>query len=681
MNLREGSLIEFKDKKIISSLVCLKVDPKNVRVVNESNKEFNLPINKVAHVTDTIVNIGKSRIEIIESIKKYNSLIESRLSELSLSDLWEILVDSGDEKYTLKQLSELYFGDNSGEQERSILLRVITDDPIYFDTKNDGFYFPKNRKTVDVILQQRAIEEQRQKQKELTIQWLKDVWNGISSNKPDGSEKILELLKEIAVFETRSERYNEGASILSEIGITEGTPQENSISLLTKAGIFQEDQNILMLEYNIPVQFSNSVLEESDKITDDISKELENRKDLRNIYTITVDDEETKDIDDAISLINLDNGNYKISIHIADPAHFILPNTLLDKEAYARATTIYLPERKIEMLPANLSEDICSLVEGKDRLSLTLDVEFNSSFEVINYDVFESVINVNKRFSYNEADLICDSDELFIFLSKLANKLKADRLHQGAIIFNFPELKIKISEDKKITLGKYKQNSPSQQIVSELMILSNSLVAEFCNKNKIPCIYRYQDEPLEVVEPDEKLPNMVSMFRQRRFMKKSEVSTIPSEHHGLGLKFYTQMTSPIRRYSDLVIHRQIKNFLREGKPLYNEEQVREVINFSEHSISISNLIQRNSIRYWLCKYLIPYKGWKTNALVLDLSDDKYIVHLFDFCTELPFSKDFGYKFEAGQEIEVIIRDIHLRKGIIIIKPLKEPKPDIKQIEV
>jgi exoribonuclease-2 len=680
MNLKEGSLIEFKDKKRISSLICLKVDPKNIRVVNESNKEFNLPINKVAHVTDTSISISKSRIEIIDSLKKYDSLIESRLNEVVLSDLWEILVDVENEKYTLKQLADLYFGDNT-EQERSVILRVLTDDSIYFDTKNDGFYFPKNRKAVELILQQRAAEEQRQKQKELTIQWLKDIWNGDNSPKPDGADKLIELLKDIAVFETRSEKYNEGASIFHEIGIIDGTPQENAISLLTKAGIFQPDQNMLMLEYNIPVQFSNAILDNAEKIESDISSEITNRKDFRNIYTITVDDEDTKDIDDAISLLQLENGGYKISIHIADPAHFILPDTLLDKEAYSRATTIYLPERKIEMLPANLSEDICSLVEGQDRLALTVDIEFNSVLEVVNYDIFESVINVDKRYSYNDADLICSSDDMFVLLSQLSTKLKSDRLNQGAIIFNFPELKIKITEDNKVVLGKYKQNSPSQQIISELMVLSNSLAGEFCNKNKIPCIYRYQDEPVEVVEPDEKLPNIVSMFRQRRFMKKSEVSTIPSEHHGLGLKFYTQMTSPIRRYSDLVIHRQIKNFLREGKPLYNEEQVREVINFSEHSISICNLIQRNSIRYWLCKYLIPYKGFKTNALVLDLSEDKYIVHLYDFCTELPFPKDFGYKFEPGQEIEVMIRDIHIRKGIIIIKPLKEPKPEIEKIEI
>ncbi|MBC7475884.1 MAG: RNB domain-containing ribonuclease [Candidatus Sericytochromatia bacterium] len=244
-----------------------------------------------------------------------------------------------------------------------------------------------------------------------------------------------------------------------------------------------------------------------------------------------------------------------------------------------------------------------------------------------------------------------------------------------------PELKIKIADDKKVVISKYKQNSSSQAIISELMVFANSLIAEYTYKNKIPCIYRYQDEPSEVIDFNSDINPIILMYKQRRFMKKSETSTVANEHHGLGLNSYTQMTSPIRRYSDLVVHRQLKSYLRTGEPFYSEEKIKEVINFSEHSIYIANLIQRTSNRYWVCKFLSNYIGCKTPALVLDIVDERYQVQLSDYLIELPLFKELGAKLEIGQEIEVIIKDVQIRRGFIAIKLLKEPDEDVKSIEV
>lgn len=680
MSLREGSVIEFKDKKSITGVLCLKVDSKNVRVINESNKEFNLPINKISHITDHVLNTSKSRSELISDLNNLINKIEEKIGDINISDLWELLKDETEEKYTLKQLTEIYFGNDISSDMRSCMLRLLVEDSTYFEIKSDGAYSPKPEKIVEQIINQKKIEEQRLKLRENSIQWLKEVWtNNKISEQPEGIEKILESLKEVAVLGNRSEKYNDVFNLVSESGINISHSEENLIKLLTRLKIFEEDQNLLLIEYNIPLSFSKNIINESKNINNDIFEETNKRIDLRAIDTITIDDEDTKDIDDAISFVENKNGSI-VYIHIADAAHWIKKDSILDKEAQARSTTMYLPERKIEMLPPNLSEDTCSLIEGQDRLAISVIIDFNEINEISSFKIVESIINVNKKMSYKEADEKLNSDSTLLSLSELTNSLREMRLNKGAIIFNLPELKIKITEDKEIIFDKYKQNSPSQLLVSELMILANSLVAEYMFKNKIPCIYRHQEEPVEIVDFNTDINPVIMMYKQRRFMKKSEVSTIPQDHHGLGLKYYTQMTSPIRRYSDMVVHRQLKSFLNDGVILYSEDQIKEIINFSEHSIYVANLIQRNANRYWICKFLSKEIGNKTPALVLEVLDDRSQVQLSDFLIELPLFKELGYKPEVGQEIEVIIKDVQIRKGFIAIKLLKEPNEEIKKIE-
>ncbi|MEK7433530.1 MAG: RNB domain-containing ribonuclease [Cyanobacteriota bacterium] len=681
MSFREGLIVEFKDKKKVTTVVCIKVEAKNIRVVSDSNKEFNLPINKVGHITSKVLNTSKSRYELIEDIRQYILKAEEDVEEIDLSSLWDLLKDEEDQKYDISQLTDLYFSEAENTYKRSAIFRALIEDNTYFDQKTEGFYSPKEEKIVQQILQQKKIEEEKEKQKKLTLEWLKNIINGnLDSPKPVGADKILETIIDSAVLDTRAEKYSDIVSLMSEINPNIPNIQEFLINLLVRTGIFEEDENLLLREYNIPSNFSKAILDETEKITISVDSELNFRRDLRDLYTVTIDDEETKDIDDGVSVEILDSCT-NLYIHIADAANFIDKNSLLNKEAFSRATTIYLPDRKIEMFPQKLSEDVFSLVEGADRFALTILVKFDNNNDIFEYEIFESIINVNKRLSYNEADQIYIQDGGLAKIFQITEKLKQKRIDDGAIILNFPELRLKVDENKKISIGKYKNNSPTQGIISEVMILANYVVAEYSNKNKIPCIYRSQEEPIETIDFDPDANDIVNMFKQRRLMKKSEVSTIPNIHHGLGIKFYCQITSPIRRYSDLVIHRQIKSFLRNGKPFYSEAEIKEVINFTEHSLSVSNIIQRGTIRYWLCKYLLNFVGHKTKALILDLNDDKYIVHLSEIVTELPVNKDFGMKLESTQEIEVIIKDIYIRKGIIIIRILKNTNDEIPWLVV
>ncbi|MBC7476302.1 MAG: hypothetical protein H7263_18605, partial [Candidatus Sericytochromatia bacterium] len=260
MSLREGCVIEFKDKKRIASVLCLKVDAKNVRVINDSNKEFNLPVNKISHITDHILSVNKSRVDLIQDLNNVINRIEDQVNDISLSDLWELLKDeSEDSKYDLRQLSEIYFGSEANTDSRSSMLRAIIEDSIYFDIKSDGFFVPKSEKIVEQIIQQKKLEEQRLKLRENVINWIKSIWSQDKNiEKPEGADKFIDLLKEIAVLGDRSERYHDGSGLLLEAGINQGNIEENAISLLTKLGIFAEDENLLILEHNIHLNFSKT---------------------------------------------------------------------------------------------------------------------------------------------------------------------------------------------------------------------------------------------------------------------------------------------------------------------------------------------------------------------------------------------------------------------------------------
>jgi len=677
--LKEGSVVEFKDKKRVVTALCLKfVNKTTIRIINNSNKEFTLPITKIFNITDKVLDLSKQRLVLVDELNNFINNVEKISEEIELSDLWELLKDEEEKAYSIKELTDIYFGDNLTTHHYSAIFKILANDNTYFEQNKDNLFLPKTQKVVEQIILQRNIERQREEEKENALEWLRNFHLGKQDeNRTDAVNKILNNIKEIIVLGSKSDKYNDGINLLYDIGLGDGDIIENAIEFLIKIGTFEKDQNLLLLEYNIPQFFSNSVLEDIKNMKINIENE-QNRLDLRDIETITIDDEETKDIDDAISLKYTDDG-FQIGIHIADAANFVQTETLLDKEAYSRSTTIYLPDKKIEMLPSILSEDICSLVSNQDRLAISVLINFDNYNKLKNYEIKETIINVDKRLSYKEADGIIETDPLLIKLLKVTRELKENRIQNGAIVFTIPELKIKVTEEREILIQQYKQNSQSQELVSELMIFANSFVAEYLYNNKIPCIYRFQDEPFELVDLNSDLEPIVLMFQQRRFMKKSEISIIPSDHCGLGLKFYTQMTSPIRRYSDLVIHRQLKAYLRDGQILYPDEKMKEVINFSEHSLNVANIIQRNGSRYWLMKYLSKFIKYKTPAIVLEAHDDRYFIQLTEFLFETPLFKELGVKLEVGQRIEVVIQDVKIRKGILNIRFAKESDSNLKTL--
>ncbi|MGD9679419.1 MAG: ribonuclease R, partial [Vulcanibacillus sp.] len=365
----------------------------------------------------------------------------------------------------------------------------------------------------------------------------------------------------------------------------------------------------IIRKFALPESFTKEVLDEADAIIDDIDdNEISKRRDLRSKKIVTIDGEDAKDLDDAVSIEKLENDNYLLGVHIADVSHYVKESTDLDREAYGRGTSVYLVDRVIPMLPQRLSNGICSLNPNVDRLTLSCEMEINSRGEVVKHNIFKSIIKTNERMTYSNVRKILEDEtpELierygdliddFKLMKDLALLLRKKRMNRGAIDFDFDEAKIIVDDNgKPIDIIK-RERSISEQLIEEFMLMANETVAEHFYWLQVPFLYRIHEDPdqeklfsfaefvtnfgyvvrglgnkihpralqalLEEIEgtPEQTIISTVLL----RSMKQARYDAEPLGHFGLSVEYYSHFTSPIRRYPDLQIHRIISEVLEKG---------------------------------------------------------------------------------------------------------------------
>lgn len=383
-------------------------------------------------------------------------------------------------------------------------------------------------------------------------------------------------------------------------------PEGKVVEILGRPGDKGIDIDIIIRKYNLPEDFPPSVLNSALDIEDFITEdEIKGRLDLRNIKMVTIDGEDAKDLDDAVSIERLENGNFKLGVHIADVTHYVKERSVIDKEAFKRATSVYLIDRVIPMLPKKLSNGICSLNPKVDRLTLSCIMEVNRQGKVVNHTIAQSVIKTNERMTYtdvtkilrdNDAELIERYKDLvddFKAMEELCKILRKKRLDRGAIDFDFEECKIILDEKGKPIDIKPYERAIANRMIEEFMLLANETVAEHMEKLKVPFVYRIHENPNaeklekfkafiynlgynditwgEEVNP-KALQRVLDKFKGEneetiistlllRSMMQARYSPECAGHFGLAADYYCHFTSPIRRYPDLQIHRIIKEYL------------------------------------------------------------------------------------------------------------------------
>ncbi|KNZ69990.1 ribonuclease R [Thermincola ferriacetica] len=385
-------------------------------------------------------------------------------------------------------------------------------------------------------------------------------------------------------------------------------PEGEVVQIIGRKGAPGIDMESIIWKHKLPREFPPDVERQLKDIPDEVRPEdMQGREDLRNLLMVTIDGEDAKDLDDAVSLEMLPDGLFRLGVHIADVGHYVPLRTPLDKEAYKRATSVYLVDRVIPMLPPKLSNGICSLNPRVDRLALSVMMDIDEEGNVRRHQIYESVINSNERMTYTDVKrMLVDKDEELLRryhylvqmlqnMERLCRILRARRLKRGAIDFDIPEAKVILDDRGRPLEIKKAERSIADRIIEEFMLVANETVAEAMFWMEIPFVYRVHEEPAEeklvqlqkflatfgyglkginkihpralqkIVEqvkgrPEERVINTVML----RTMKQARYSEENLGHFGLAAKYYCHFTSPIRRYPDLVIHRIIKSILKSG---------------------------------------------------------------------------------------------------------------------
>lgn len=394
----------------------------------------------------------------------------------------------------------------------------------------------------------------------------------------------------------------------------------------------------IIRKHGLPETFPQEVLEEAEAIPLEVQEsDLKNRRDLRQRKMVTIDGADAKDLDDAVSIEQLENGNVRLGVHIADVSYYVKEGSALDRVAFERGCSVYLVDRVIPMLPKRLSNGICSLNPRVDRLALSCDMEIDSEGKVVDYDIYPSVIRTNERMTYDDVNkIIIDEDQELIQtyqdlvddfrkMADLAQVLRKKRLNRGAIDFNFAEAKVIVDEQGKPIDVKIRPRSIAEQLIEEFMLAANETIAEHFYRLDVPFVYRIHEPPdveklraffefvasfgyslkgrperikprvlqslLEQVEgkPEQTVINTVML----RSMKQAKYAAECMGHFGLAATYYTHFTSPIRRYPDLVIHRIIHEVLEKGS--LSIDRINQLTDFLPEAAKQSSIRERVAI--------------------------------------------------------------------------------------
>jgi exoribonuclease-2 len=308
------------------------------------------------------------------------------------------------------------------------------------------------------------------------------------------------------------------------------------------------------------------------------------------------------------------------------------------------------------MIPPDLSQHSLSLKKGCDRPAISLLVTLDRGGEILDFRFVPSVVRIHRQLTYDEVNASLHDDVLLKESFEMSKRLRQKRLAQGALNLSLPELNITFNADSSLSLEFVDQNTPSRMIVAEFMILYNWLAARFCRDRDIPTLYRTQSEPSEILSLDD-TGYLYYVLQQRRKLSPLQIATSPRPHYGLGLDAYTQATSPIRRYLDLVVQRQMKSFLTGKGPRLDEEGLEEVRMRVGPATKTLEMIKRKRLRYWTLKFLSQHRGETMKAVVLDELKSKYRIALSDLYLVGEMKRQDGMILRSGQEIQVEVKRV------------------------
>ncbi|MBR4125244.1 MAG: RNB domain-containing ribonuclease [Victivallales bacterium] len=660
------TIVDIFGNSDLSLGVVVKDQGERIQVQNVMNQVVKIPLRQV------LCDYGRCLTNNpVPSLVELQNQISTLQTEIDMELLWEGM-RAKPEMTAIPEIAKDYFGTDE-KPHLSAIARALVSDSLHFQ-RNGVSFSAHTPEEVAQLTELRRVRAEKAALKERTSAWLAKV---IAANAEQCVKTPLEVPEELEPFvkhclDYLMRGYNSDAVNILSAATSRLSPRELALSMLRKVNRLPDDADEFLLTNGIHAGFTDEALQFAQALPPYTPSPA--REDLTHLEICSIDDEWTREIDDALSLEANPDGSYQVGIHLANPSYFIHKDDLLDQIAAERPLSLYLPTTTVTMFPEHLSCDLASLNAGEVRPAMSFLVQMSSDGEILDWRFCPSRVCVKHRLTYIEADRILqegdENDSLTVALrglNRLAQAYQRIREEAGAVSLNRPELKIHVKHDV-ITVEREDQETPSHNLVREFMVMANYLAAKYALRNDLPIIYRCQEPPLDdvhsVIHYDP-----IEFDQQVRKMKRTRLSTYPAPHFGLGLDLYAQVSSPLRRYADLVLQRQLEAHLT-GQPLpYQQTELFGILDNVDHTSAQNRGLEREAKAYWTLEYLRrEFLGKAVPATIVRQEGALTLAELDDFFVRgVVMTRD---RPSIGDQLQVRITDVQPKQQRLTLEPAR-----------
>lgn len=563
-----------------------------------------------------LARISEKTVTSLPALVAYRDHVRCLCDEIDLAGLWEAVSGEEDGRcWDVSELSSLALPTAVGAADDAMAW-VLFDDAVYFKCRKDGRFVPNGSRVVGERLRQRVAQRHAEEDFRTMVDWLRDL----DTDRPPQAARAIEALQKLVLFEDSSPGVRLGRRLVAEA--FEGDERGDcSIAweTLLALGVWRPDENLSVHRSGLPTSWGRGVLEEGDHLAS-LPAATAERVDRRDVPCVAIDDRWTTEVDDALGIVESDDGTRTVFVFITDVAARVDLGSAVDAEARRRGSTLYLPEGKVPMMPESLCDGASSLQPGVDRPALGLVIKLDSEGAVAEFDVEEALVRVEARVTYEEADAILAGAPSPVAralhgLAEAAESLRTERLRVSSLTLDRREVAIHV-EDGDVQIVTYRTDDLARRTVAEWMIQACSGCAAWCRERSIPTLYRRQDAPAGDRPPTDRRLRPFELSAILRTVRRAEMTTHPDPHAGLGVECYTQVTSPLRRYADLSQHRQIKAWLHDEPPPFRTPDLHALFEELGELQLAHGRVERESRRFWLLRALEARIGERVQVEVL-----------------------------------------------------------------
>ena len=657
--MESGEIVEYIDDQKIICAVVMERGNQRLRLLTEHDRELKVAAQRLSHRSKQGLACDQGRNRMVASLRELARRRDTLAASIDIEELWMVL--SEDPVWIdLDTMTGLCFPASTDDDHESAVIRAMFRSRRHFKFRPGQFMAHTEAEVAAVI----AAEERAAHRQHLIdsgAAWIQSVRSG-SPQAPPCRRELIDILQSYYLQERESPHADIGRAIMNAAGLTS---PEAIFNHLVGVGVWDVDENVDILRFNIPTDFPAAVLDQAQTVATTTAATFKDgeRVDLTHLSTITIDGQSTQDFDDALS-IEVRDDHYLVGIHISDVAQYIRKGDLLDDTARSRGSSIYMPDARISMAPPLLAENRLSLRKGRLRPTISTMVKVSRSGDIMSYDIFPAVIRVDHQLTYFEANVSTESGDTIETLHDIALRFREKRLAQGALQIILPEISVWLDESGLPVVNRVNRESPGRLLIAEMMILANWLSARFLAEKGLPAIFRSQPKPKERILKNG-TGTLFQNWMQRKLLNRFVLRPTPDHHCGLGLDAYVTATSPIRKYFDLVTQRQIRAALG-IEQAYKAEEIEAIIAQLSRAMADVGRIQFRRNRYWLLKHLEGRIGDKEEAIVLQRRRNTYTILLKAYMIECNLPQSSGIDLKPEDLVQVTIQHVNARSNTLSV---------------